>query len=129
MLTFFFDTKHFAPLRNEGVFLFMKYNLHHHQQLCDFLTPVQTYLLLRDEGHSSVLFESTDYHSREDAHSVVAFDPLETLKLTRGQVEALGYAEAIQTFLSSIECAEATDKDGFLGIYGSTNFEAICGMD
>ena len=57
----------------------MKYNLHHHQQLCDFLTPVQTYLLLRDEGHSSVLFESTDYHSREDAHSVVAFDPLETL--------------------------------------------------
>ena len=43
----------------------MKYNLQHHQQLCDFLTPVQTYLLLRDEGHSSVLFESTDYHSRK----------------------------------------------------------------
>ena len=126
---FFFDIKHVAPLRKEGVFLFMKYNLQHHQQLCDFLTPVQTYLLLRDEGHSSVLFESTDYHSREDAHSVVAFDPLETLKLTRGQVESLGYAEAVQTFLSGIECAEATDKDGFLGIYGSTNFEAICGMD
>ena len=84
----------------------MKYNLHHHQQLCDFLTPVQTYLLLRDEGHSSVLFESTDYHSREDAHSVVAFDPLETLKLTRGQVEARGYAEAIQ--LSLIHISEPT---------------------
>ena len=92
----------------------MKYNLNHHQQLCDFLTPVQTYLLLRDEGHSSVLFESTDYHSREDAHSVVAFDPQETLKHPR-TVEAQGYAEAIQTFLSGIECAEATDKDGFLG--------------
>ena len=40
----------------------MTYTLHHHRQLCDSLTPVQAYLLLRDEGAASTLFESTDYH-------------------------------------------------------------------
>ena len=107
----------------------MNYTLHHHRQLCDLLTPVQTYLLLRDDGPTSILFESTDYHSREDAHSVVAIDPLETLSLNRAEVKAQGYAQAIETFMSGIHCEGAREKGGFLGVYGTTNFEAVCGMD
>lgn len=117
------------PLRTEGVFVFMKYTLHHHQQLSDSLTPVQTYLLLRDEGPSSVLFESSDYHSREDAHSVVAVCPLETLSLTRKDLKTKGYAPSIESFLAGIQCEGAREKVGFLGVYGTTDFEAVCGMD
>ena len=91
----FFDHHIHRPLRKRGVFCFMTYSLHHHRQLSDSLTPVQAYLLLRDEGPASCLFESTDYHSREDAHSVVAFDPLETLTLTRKDLRRAGYAESI----------------------------------
>ena len=73
----------------------MTYTLHHHRQLCDSLTPVQAYLLLRDEGACSTLFESTDYHSREDAHSVVAIKPLESLSLLhqRRPPSQVGFAE------------------------------------
>ena len=107
----------------------MTYSLHHHRQLSDSLTPVQAYLLLRDEGPASCLFESTDYHSREDAHSVVAFDPLETLTLTRKDLRRAGYAESIESFLEGIDCPEAKSQGGFLGIYGTTDFEAVEGMD
>ena len=107
----------------------MTYTLHHHRQLCDALTPVQAYLLLRDEGPTSALFESTDYHSREDAHSVVAIRPLETLSLTRADLVDQGYAEAIEAFLAGIDCPGAAAEGGFLGVYGTTDFEAVKGMD
>ena len=81
----------------------MTSTLHHHRQLCDSLTPVQAYLLLRDEGAASTLFESTDYHSREDAHSVVAIRPLETLSLSRSDMRDVDYAEAIQSFLKGVK--------------------------
>ena len=107
----------------------MTYTLHHHRQLCDALTPVQAYLLLRDEGPTSALFESTDYHSREDAHSVVAIRPLETLSLTRADLVEQGYAAAIEAFLAGIDCSGAASEGGFLGVYGTTDFEAVRGMD
>ena len=84
----------------------MTYSLHHHRQLSDSLTPVQAYLLLRDEGPASCLFESTDYHSREYAHSVVAFDPLGALTLNRKALRGKGYAESIESFLEGIDCPE-----------------------
>ena len=107
----------------------MTYTLHHHRQLCDSLTPVQAYLLLRDEGACSTLFESTDYHSREDAHSVVAIRPLESLSLTRSNLVEVNYAEAIEAFLQGIRCEGASAKGSFLGVYGTTDFEAVRGMD
>lgn len=107
----------------------MTYTLHHHRQLCDSLTPVQAYLLLRDEGAASTLFESTDYHSREDAHSVVAIRPLETLSLSRSDMMDVDYAEAIQSFLKGIECEGASTHSSFLGVYGTTDFEAVRAMD
>lgn len=44
--------------------------------LADTITPVSTYLKIRDQFPNSLLLESSDYHSKENSYSYICCDPV-----------------------------------------------------
>ena len=50
----------------------------------DLHTPVSAYLRLRDFSTRSVLMESSDYHTRRDARSFIALEPLAEVGVAHG---------------------------------------------
>lgn len=54
------------------------------QRLADTTTPVSIYLRLRDVFTNTILLESSDYHSRENATSYVCAEPVAGLVLKNG---------------------------------------------
>lgn len=44
--------------------------------LADTITPVSTYLKIRDQYPNSLLLESSDYHSKENSYSYICCDPV-----------------------------------------------------
>ncbi len=63
-----------------------KYNiqLHTKKRLADTTTPVSIYLRLRDVFPNTILLESSDYHSRENATSYVCAEPVAGIILKDG---------------------------------------------
>lgn len=63
-----------------------KYNIktYSKQRLADTTTPVSIYLRLRDVFSNSILLESSDYHSRENATSYVCAQPVAGIVLNKG---------------------------------------------
>jgi anthranilate synthase component 1 len=43
--------------------------------LADIITPVSSYLRIRDKYPNSILLESADYHGNDNSFSYIAFDP------------------------------------------------------
>jgi anthranilate synthase component 1 len=61
---------------------------HSKKQLADTITPVSIYLRLRDVFPNSILLESSDYHSRENATSYVCAQPVAGIVLQNGMLSA-----------------------------------------
>ena len=59
-------------------------NTYNKTRLADTTTPVSIYLRLRDVFTNTILLESSDYHSRENATSYVCADPVAGLVLKEG---------------------------------------------
>ncbi len=104
----------------------------------DLHTPVSLYLKLRDLYPQSALLESSDYHSADNSHSIIALSPIASIEILNGRVsvqlpdaesyeehitEQYGVAEAIEHFMShfDIDCGGG---DSF-GIYGYTSYDAV----
>lgn len=66
------------------------YQIHTHtkKRLADTTTPVSIYLRLRDVFPNTILLESSDYHSRENATSYVCAEPVAGLVLQNEQLAA-----------------------------------------
>ncbi len=64
----------------------MKLTTSTHQMLADTITPVGIYLNLRDKFPGSVLLESSDYSSKEDSLSFIAFDTLAEIQVHNNQI-------------------------------------------
>ncbi|WP_199119143.1 anthranilate synthase component I family protein [Pedobacter sp. ASV28] len=64
------------------------YHIHTYnkKRLADTTTPVSIYLRLRDVFPNTILLESSDYHSRENATSYVCAEPVAGLVLNNGQL-------------------------------------------
>ena len=62
------------------------YNIQSHtkKRLADTTTPVSIYLRLRDVFPNTILLESSDYHSRENATSYVCAEPIAGIILKEG---------------------------------------------
>lgn len=57
------------------------------EMLGDMLTPVGTYLRVRDKFPNAALLESSDYHAKENSISYIGFSPLAEFKVTSETVE------------------------------------------
>lgn len=66
-----------------------KYEIQTHakKRLADTTTPVSIYLRLRDVFPNTILLESSDYHSRENATSYVCAEPVAGIILKDGKLE------------------------------------------
>ncbi len=100
----------------------------------DIHTPVSLYLKLRDLYEQSILLEASNYHSFENAKSIIAFAPIASISINSGVVrvkmpngevgeetitEKFGVAEAVAEFMSRFNI------EGDYGVYGYTAYDTV----
>ncbi|NMH26814.1 anthranilate synthase component I family protein [Flavobacterium silvaticum] len=62
------------------------FKTHYKKLLADTLTPVSTYLKLRDRFPNSILLESSDYHSGDQSFSYICCNPVASIKVASGKI-------------------------------------------
>ncbi len=121
-----------------------EYKTHTRKILADLYTPVGVYMRLRDLYPQSVLMESADYHSNENARSFIGIHPIASIAVGHGRItctypdgtkqssevdfSAKGTAKksvvgAINAFLCSFRIAG--ESSHYCGLYGYTGFNAV----
>lgn len=118
----------------------MKIKINTQQILADTLTPVSVYLKFRELYPQSILLESSDYHSTENACSFICIEPIAGFTADEGEisVEYNGaalpkktvsgrkqMAEELNAFYRSFELAGDADVLPSNGIFGYLSFDAI----
>ena len=106
--------------------------------LGDLLTPVSTYLKVRDLYLQSALMESSDYHGGDDSRSFIGLCPIASVAVGHGEVvlslpggakeeKSIGNGyrveHAINDFLSRFHVEG--EKSHYCGLYGYTSFNAV----
>lgn len=108
--------------------------------LADTLTPVNIYLKLRDIFASSLLLESSDYHSHENSLSFICCDPIASFEVS-GQTVTLQYpdgktqkeslkkkgdaVEYLDRFRESFQMPEPHAKYINSGLFGYIAYDAV----
>ena len=116
----------------------MKYNSLIKQKLADTLTPVSLYLKVRDRFANSVLLESSDYHSKEDSYSFVAFDSLVSLRAEENSFEIYhsghlhsrkriedNFYDLYEEAISDVDVDCPKEIMSFNGFYGYFSYDAV----
>ena len=106
--------------------------------LGDLVTPVSTYLRVRDAYPQSALMESSDYHGGENSKSFIGLHPIASvsiehgigkLKYPNGEVvehpitKEYGSAQLINEFIDSFKIEG--ENANYCGLYGYTSFNAV----
>ena len=108
------------------------------KRLADTATPVSIYLRLRDVFPNTILLESSDYHSRENAVSYVCADPVAGIILrddvlstyfpdgARAEKTGFKLTEEIALFKGAFETDELPDKRYISnGLFGYFSWNAV----
>ena len=99
--------------------------------LCDTFTPISAFLSLRDQFANVSLFESSDYSTKENAHSFIGVQPLITIQVKDKLATIRKEGKVIKTteitshkdlsdLLQAVEFVhpELKDVNGFFGVIG-----------
>ncbi|WP_375447530.1 anthranilate synthase component I family protein [uncultured Fibrella sp.] len=111
--------------------------------LADIITPVSSYLRIRDKYPNSILLESADYHGNDNSFSYIAFDPVARFTyedgiistVLPGQDEARREANAdeLMPALRAFKDQFASSPSGFPfisnGLFGFFGFPAVEGFE
>lgn len=111
---------------------------HAKKRLADTTTPVSIYLRLRDVFPNTILLESSDYHSRENATSYVCAEPVAGLILNNDQLSAyfpdgaktsktdFVLTDEISTFKSQFKpVSPSVDKHISTGLFGYFTWNTV----
>jgi anthranilate synthase component 1 len=111
---------------------------HTKKRLADTTTPVSIYLRLRDVFPNTILLESSDYHSRENATSYVCAEPVAGIILQEGVLSSYypdGTKESKTDFVLTDEIASfkarfettntSADKHISTGLFGYFTWNAV----
>lgn len=106
--------------------------------LGDLVTPVSTYLRVRDAYPQSALMESSDYHGGENSKSFIGLHPIASVSIEHG-LGILKYpdgkeithnithdydsARLINEFIEAFDITG--DNANYCGLYGYTSFNAV----
>lgn len=114
------------------------YKISSRQILGDLLTPVSTYLKVRDLYPQSALMESSDYHGNENSRSFIALNPMASIEIGHGKSiakypdgtnteldinDSCKTEDVLNQFISSFS-VEGPYKE-YCGLYGFTSFNAV----
>ena len=116
-----------------------KYTIQTHakKRLADTTTPVSIYLRLRDVFPNTILLESSDYHSRENATSYVCAEPVAGIILKDGVLntyfpdgttdskQEFVLADEITAFKAKFETEEKKEKYISTGLFGYFTWNAV----
>lgn len=108
------------------------------KRLADTTTPVSIYLRLRDVFTNTILLESSDYHSRENATSYVCAEPVAGIILKNGELSisytdgktevknSFNLSEEITAFKGKFERASTPDsKHISSGLFGYFTWNTV----
>ncbi len=104
------------------------------EYLADKITPVQTYLQLRDKFRMCALLESTDFHIQKGKFSFIGCSPIAELKVENGKVHAIvdhknvqltskTVDQGIQEFMNIFELEDTESPSS--GLYGYISYDSI----
>lgn len=106
--------------------------------LGDLVTPVSTYLRVRDAYPQSALMESSDYHGGENSKSFIGLHPIASVSIEHGIgilkypdgtiiehpiTKEYGSAQLINEFIDSFKIEG--ENANYCGLYGYTSFNAV----
>ncbi|MCQ2212480.1 MAG: anthranilate synthase component I family protein [Bacteroidaceae bacterium] len=106
--------------------------------LGDLVTPVSTYLRVRDAYPQSALMESSDYHGGENSKSFIGLHPVASVSIEHGIgvlkypdgtiiehpiTKEYGSAQLINEFIDSFKIEG--ENANYCGLYGYTSFNAV----
>ncbi len=118
----------------------IKFNTVYKKILADTITPVSTYLKLRDQFPNSLLLESSDYHSKENSYSYICCEPQFTFKVSGSKASELQMGKQImafdleqsasvpallKNFVAQFEETEAEFAFTENGFFGYTTYDSI----
>jgi anthranilate synthase component 1 len=124
--------------KNFSIMTTYHYNVESKTILSDRYTPVNAYMKLRDLYTRSFLMESSDYHSEQNSHSFIGFNPLASIAIGHGKVcmhfpddsrteceinDSYRVEQAFQDFMARFDIKG--DEEGCCGLYGYTAFDAV----
>ncbi|XWW47767.1 anthranilate synthase component I family protein [Fibrella sp. USSR17] len=115
----------------------------HRRMLADIITPVSSYLRIRDKYPNSILLESADYHGNDNSFSYIAFDPVARFTYDEGIISTVlpGKEETRRTAnpdelmpaLRGFKDQFAAPSSGFPfisnGLFGYFGFPAVEGFE
>ena len=103
--------------------------------LSDTITPISVFLNLRDVYKSVSLFESSDYHSKENSKSFICVNPIVTLKVNTGELQKIELDKLISTTkFTSIDDLQSTinqydfvnhDLQKYNGFFGYFSYDSV----
>lgn len=114
------------------------YNVKHKKVLGDLITPILTYLRVRDAYPESALMESSDYHGGDNSKSFIGLHPIASVSVEHGEgvlkypdgkvvkrtiTEQYGTAELINEFIDSFSVTG--EYRCYCGLFGYTSFNAV----
>lgn len=114
------------------------YKIKSRQILGDLLTPVSTYLKVRDLYPQSALMESSDYHGNDNSRSFIALNPMASIEIGHGKsiakypngtntkqdiTDSCKTEDVLNEFINSFS-VEGPYKE-YCGLYGFTSFNAV----
>ena len=122
-----------------------RYTVHttHRRMLADIITPVSSYLRIRDKYPNSILLESADYHGNDNSFSYIAFDPvarftyedglINTVLPGQDEVRKKVSADELMPSLQSFKDQFVSKPSGFPfitnGLFGYFGFPAVEGFE
>lgn len=108
--------------------------------IADTITPVSTYLKLRDHFPNSLLLESSDYQSKENSYSYICCDPLFTFKAEADKVyeyhirklinetkleQPKELIKLLDRFVSQFETEASEFPFATSGVFGYCSYDAV----
>jgi len=118
----------------------IKFKTTYKKILADTITPVSTYLKLRDQFPNSLLLESSDYHSKENSYSYICCEPQFTFKVEGERASEFQFSKQVvqykldkghkvvdllKNFVAQFE--DISDDFPFThhGIFGYTTYDSV----
>ncbi len=105
--------------------------------LADTITPVSSYLKLRDKFANTLLLESSDYHGEENSFSYICCKPISSFEVLNGviksqlpggektEISGVSQLDAFKTFRDSFQHTSGNKKYIETGLFGYINYDSV----
>ena len=108
--------------------------------LADTVTPVSIFLRIRDKFSSSILLESSDYHSNDNSYSYICCNPISKFEVSKGNI-SIQYPdktteihkiakkgqviEKLENYIHSFEADQNDFNFSNNGLFGYVSYDAV----